>query len=281
MTKIGVVDVGGGLRGIYGAGVFDRCMDDNIRFDYCAGVSAGSANVTSYMAGQRGRNVVFYTEYSGRRQYMSLRNYLFHGSYLDLRYIYGTLSNSDGEYPLDFPALVASGIELCVVTTDAETGKPAYFYNDDFVQDDYRPVMASCCVPIVCKPFDIDGRYYYDGGLSDPIPFHKCFEAGCEKVVVVLTRPRDYRRDPDKDRRSAKMLRRKFKGAGEALANRAVTYNRQLDEAEELAAQGKLLIIAPDDISGLKTLTRDVDVLMSMYDKGYKDGAAAAEFLGL
>ena len=72
MMKIGVVDVGGGLRGIYAAGVFDYCMDENIKFDCCIGVSAGSANVASYLSGQRGRNYKFYTDYAFRNQYMGM-----------------------------------------------------------------------------------------------------------------------------------------------------------------------------------------------------------------
>lgn len=70
----GIVDVGGGLRGIYGAGIFDYCMEQGIHFDYCIGVSAGSANVCSYIAGQKGRNYQFYTDYSFRKEYMSVKN---------------------------------------------------------------------------------------------------------------------------------------------------------------------------------------------------------------
>lgn len=88
--KLGVVDVGGGLRGIYAAGVFDYCLEQGIQFDLCIGVSAGSANAASYVAGQRARNYSFYIDYPFRRQYMSVRNFLFKGSYLDLDYVYGT-----------------------------------------------------------------------------------------------------------------------------------------------------------------------------------------------
>ncbi len=102
--KLGLVDVGGGLRGIYAAGVLDYCMDEHIVFDCCVGVSAGSANTTSYLAGQRGRNYKFYCEYAFRKEYMSLSNYLKHHSYIDMDYVYGTLSNSRGEYPLDYRA---------------------------------------------------------------------------------------------------------------------------------------------------------------------------------
>ena len=96
MMKTGVIDVGGGLRGVYAAGVFDYCMDQKIQFDLGIGVSAGSANVASYIAGQKKRNYAFYTDYPFRREYMSLRNFLFKKSYLDLDYIYGKLSNTGG-----------------------------------------------------------------------------------------------------------------------------------------------------------------------------------------
>ncbi len=101
----GIIDVGGGTRGIYGCGVFDRCLDENISFDYVIGVSAGSANAISYVSGQRGRNYVFYTEYAMRPEYMGLKTLLKTGSYIGLEYIYGTLTNSGGEYPLDYDTL--------------------------------------------------------------------------------------------------------------------------------------------------------------------------------
>ena len=103
--KTGVVDVGGGLRGIYAAGVLDYCMEHDLRFDLGIGVSAGSANLASYAAGQIGRNYKFYTEYAFRRQYMGLVNFIFKHSFIDMDYVYGTLCHADGEYPLDYPSL--------------------------------------------------------------------------------------------------------------------------------------------------------------------------------
>ena len=120
---IGIVDVGGGLRGVYGAGVFDTCLEEKLTFDYLIGVSAGSANVASFLAGQRGRNLRFYTDYAFRKAYMSLGNFLRRGNYLDLDYIYGgTLSNTGGEDPLDYDAMAANPAQAKVVATDAATG---------------------------------------------------------------------------------------------------------------------------------------------------------------
>ena len=204
---IGVVDVGGGLRGVYGAGVFDTCLDEGIAFDYLIGVSAGSANVASFLAGQKGRNLKFYADYSFRKAYMSFRNLLRRGSYLDLDYIYGdALTNAGGEYPLDYQAMAARPETAKIVATDVATGQPVYFDFHDMAQDDYGAIKASCCVPVVNRPYRWRGKAYYDGGLSDPIPFQQAFQAGCDRVVVILTRPKDYYRDPKKDQRMAKLL---------------------------------------------------------------------------
>ncbi|MGN0709040.1 MAG: patatin-like phospholipase family protein, partial [Anaerovoracaceae bacterium] len=148
----GVVDVGGGLRGIYGAGVFDWCLQNDVRFDFNIGVSAGSANVMSYMAGQQGRNYIFYTQYSFRRDYMSFHEFIRTGNYVNLEYVFGeALSNSGGEYPLDYDtaaAEVASGRIVKIVSTDAVTGRPTYFDFSDMSRDDYGAVKASSCVPL-------------------------------------------------------------------------------------------------------------------------------------
>lgn len=187
--KTGIIDVGGGLRGIYGAGVLDRCMEEGVRFDCCIGVSAGSANMSSYVAGQHGRNKPFYQDYSFRKEYMSVGNLVRKHSYLDLEYVYGALSNRGGENPLDYPAVVRSPAELVIVATEARTGKPRYFTKADLRQDDYRPLMASCCIPVVDQPYFMDGVPYYDGGLADPVPLEKAFALGCDRVAVILTKP--------------------------------------------------------------------------------------------
>ena len=275
----GVIDVGGGMRGSYGAGVFDWCMDNHISFDYHVGVSAGSANLCSLLAGQRGRNLFFYADYSFRPEYMGLKHFLQTGDYLDLEYIYGgALTNSGGEYPLDFEAMLASGKPFEIVATDANTGLPHYFEMREMQQDDYGAIKASSCVPGVNHPYAWKGGLYYDGGLSDPIPYKRCLDAGCDKIVVVLTRPRDYFRDPAKDERMAKLLY-KYPEAAKALTFRSRLYNDQLKDVTELERQGRALIVAPDDISGMKTLTKDKVAIVALYQKGYRDAEAIGNFI--
>ncbi|MDO4193851.1 MAG: patatin family protein [Erysipelotrichaceae bacterium] len=278
---IGYVDVGGCLRGIYGAAVLDQCLEKHISFDLMIGVSAGSANVVSYLAGQKHRNYRFYMDYSFRREYMGLRHFLKTGNYLDLEYIYGdALSNSTGEYPLFYEGVLKSGKHMLVVATDAQTGEPVYYTEQDMSQDDYGAIKGSSNVPVADHPYEWKGRLLFDGGLSDPIPFRKAFDAGCEKVVVLLTRPKDYFRTPEKDRRMALLIRRRYPKTADRLVNRWQLYNSQLEEALRLEAEGKVLIVAPSDIGQMSTLTKDKEQMQKLYEKGLEDANAITAFIG-
>lgn len=277
--KIGVVDVGGGLRGSFGAGVLDYCMEQGIRFDFGIGVSAGAANISSYMANQRGRNFVFYTEYFQREQYMGVKNLIHTGSYIGLDYIYSSLSDHEGDYPLDWKTIRNDPRDMMIVATDANTGLPHYFHKYDMRQDSYDPIKASCCVPVINRPYKVNGIPYYDGGLSDPVPYEKAFEAGCDKVVVILTRPEDYRRIPKNDKIIADLLHPHYPNASQAMRYRSVIYNQQLDECEYLQIQGKVCIVAPDSIGKMKTLTKDKDSIEALYYKGYEAGKKILNFV--
>lgn len=275
----GIVDVGGGLRGIYGAGVFDYCLDNGIKFEYCIGVSAGSANIASYLAGQKGRNYKYYMEYSFRKKYMGLHNMLHTGSYLNLDYIYGELSEKNGENPLDFEELAKSRSIMKVVALNAVTGETIYFDKSNMSQDNYDILKASSCIPVVCEPYIVGGIPCYDGGLADPVPLKKAFSDGCDKAVVVLTKPRDFIREQKHDVRMARLLRRKYPKAAENLMLRYKKYNDGVAFAKEYEKTGKVIIVAPDNCCGMKTLTKDKTHLEEMYRKGYRDAVAVKAFL--
>lgn len=277
--KIGVVDVGGGYRGIYAAGVLDYCMHKGIWFDLGIGVSAGSANLASYCAKQPQRNHKFYTEYGLRKEYAGLGNYLRDRSYINLPYIYGTLTNSDGEYPIDYDTMMTNPMEFLTVTTNALTGEVNYVSKGDLVRDSFLPFMASSAIPAVCRPVYMDGIPYYDGALGDPVPVAKAFEMGCDKVVLILTLPEDTVRTPGKDENLARRIQKEFPEAAEALRNRARKYNEGVELARQYAAEGKLLIVAPDDTCGVHTLCRDDFKMRHLYGKGYVDAEKIPPFL--
>ena len=212
---------------------------------------------------------------------MSLRNFLLKKSYIDMDYVYGVLSNDNGENPLNYPALAANPAEFIVVATNAETGKVHYFNKSDISQNHYDVVKASCSIPFVCRPYFIDGTPYYDGALGDPIPIEKAFSMGCDKVVLILTKPKDVRRIPDKDKKLAAHIRKKYPLAAAQLEQRAAKYNAGVDLAKRYEKQGKLLIIAPDDTCGVDTLTRNPEIMQRFYNKGVQDGKKISEFWGI
>lgn len=276
---IGVIDVGGGLRGIYGAGIFDRCLKEQMQFDYCMGVSAGSANVASYLGGQAGRNYRFYHDYAARREYMSLHNFLHGGSYIDLGYVYGILSDQNGEDPLNYAGICENPARMVVVSTDAETGAPIYFGKEDMTQNHYEILSASSAIPAVCAPQTVRGKICFDGGVADPVPVEKALRDGCEKIVLILTKPLDALKPAPVDRAGARLLTRRYPKVAKGLQTRFDTFMRGVHTAQALCEQGKCLILAPNDCCGVKTLTRDKAKLDLLYQKGYTDAASIADFL--
>ena len=277
--KTGIIDVGGGFRDIYGAGVLDYCLDKGLRFDYALGVSAGSANLGSFLAGQRGRNYRFYTEFGFRKEYASLENFLKHRSYIDLDYAYGTLSNAGGECPFDFDAFFANPTPFVVVACDANTGEPIYYDKSRVRKDDLDALKASSALPMFGQPYVVDGVPGFDGGIVDPIPVERAFADGCDRVVLILTRPVAEPREQKKDRMPARLIAHRYPRAAERLLSRYRVYNDCVARAQEYEKQGKVLIVAPDDICGLSTLGRSRDRLERMYAKGYRDAQAIETFL--
>ncbi len=70
----GLILEGGGMRGIFAAGVIDYLLDAGIKFDNVIGVSAGACHGCSFVSGQRGRAYATSTDYLDNRDYCSLRN---------------------------------------------------------------------------------------------------------------------------------------------------------------------------------------------------------------
>ena len=72
--KTGIVVEGGGMRGIYGAGVLDVLLENDIKADGLIGVSAGAIHGCSFVSGQKGRSIRYNLKYSRDPRYMSMRS---------------------------------------------------------------------------------------------------------------------------------------------------------------------------------------------------------------
>lgn len=276
---IGLIDGGGGMRGVYSAGIYDYLLDKGIDAEYCLGVSAGAANMMSYLAKQRDRNKRFYTDYILRKEYMSMHNFFKCGSYLDVDWIYSIMTNSDGEDPIDYDVFKESKTAYTVAATCAQTGEQHFFTKRNVAQDSYDILKASSAVPIACKPYPVGGRLYFDGGVSEPIPYKKALDDGCDKLVVILTKPKDFLRSKQSNMPMIRLWLRKYPQIVRAIGKRHVKYNAALEELKRMEQNGRVLIVAPEDISGMKTLTRDLPTINRLYEDGYADGKRVADFL--
>ena len=279
MGKLGLVIEGGGMKCVYSAAILDRFLDDHIQFDYVIGVSAGSANGASFLAGQRDRNKRFYTEHLEDPMYFGMKPFLKTGNMFNLDYIYGDLTNSDGKDPLDYEAMMANPAELVIVSTDAVTGKPVYFTKDQMKKDHYVEVMASCALPALCKPVRINGRAYYDGGISDAIPVQKALDDGCDKLVVLMSKTRDFFKMPEKLRPIYTVMCAKYPKTIRDLNRRHIMYGKCQAQAYELEKEGRAFIFAMSEDLNLSTYTMDPKQEMELYDLGLRDYEALREDL--
>ena len=88
MKKLGMVLEGGGMRGVYTAGVLDFFMDQDFYPDGIVGVSAGACHATSYISKQKGRNYRVNTAYLKGKDYLSLHSLIKKGSLFGMGFIF-------------------------------------------------------------------------------------------------------------------------------------------------------------------------------------------------
>ncbi|MBR0085359.1 MAG: patatin family protein, partial [Lachnospiraceae bacterium] len=204
-------------------------------------------------------------------RYLSIGNFFKTGNLFGLQYIYGDMTNEGGGDPLDYDALMASPTEFKIVSTDAATGKPVYFDKTDMKRNDYRVVMASCALPGACKPIEIDGKYYFDGGVSDAIPIRKAFLDGCDKVVVLASKKRDFVKKPEGMRWFYTLACRKYPNTIKALNRRHKMYAAQQKYMFRAEEKGKAFIFAPSDPPKMGTYTKDPRIEQELFDLGVSD----------
>ncbi len=267
--KIGLVLEGGAHRTIFSCGVTDALLDAKIYADYVIGTSAGITYGMSYVARQKGRNREMLRQYVGSPRYMGMIHRInpFNRSYYNLKYVFETIPNH--LLPVDYETLRSFQGETIAVVTNMKTGQAEYL---PVPVDDpkWKVLQASCALPLLFKPISIDGNLYADGGIADSIPFRKAIEDGCDRVVVVLTRERSYRKKSESATDYAvKYYQKKYPAYAEQIRNRHERYNASIDELARLEQNGDVYIIAPEDTLNVGRTEKDVSKLMALYAQGY------------
>ena len=270
--KTGLVLEGGALRTIFSCGVLDAFLDAQLPLpDYFVGVSAGAAYGTSYLARQNRRNLKLITSYAGDKRYMGVGNLLNpkNRSYFGLKFAYDTIPNE--LVPFDYEAFQAYEGMAEAVVTNVATGEAEYHLiprNERY----NKTILASCSIPLMFPSVELEGGEYLDGGCADAIPWKHALEMGCDRVVVILTRERDYRKEPDGSMRAIARTFKKNPAFVEAMTTRAQRYNQNREELFEAEKEGKVLVIAPEDTLGCSRTERDTEILRALWQQGYFAG---------
>lgn len=280
-SMTGLLVEGGGMKCAYSAGVLDAFLDAGLtKFDYSMGVSAGAANLVSYLGGQRDRNRRFYVEHVTDPKYISLKNYLRTGNYFGLQYIYGDMTEEGGMDPADYEKYMATPTKLFFPATDGETGVPHYFSKDDLGPHNYKAIMATCALPVIAKPIEINGHKYFDGGVSVSIPVQKMVQDGCDKIVAILSKPRGFVMEPQGHRKAyTVLLKKQYPKIVEKLDNRHNEYNKEMKNLLRLEKEGKAFLFTPSGSIEMSTYTKDPEKNQKLYDEGLRHGREAMEKL--
>jgi len=269
--KTGLVLEGGGVRGIYTAGVLDVFMEHGPSFDGVIGVSAGAIHACSYLSGQKGRSIRYYRNYVSDPRFMSIRSWLKTGDIVGADFCYHELPDKLDVY--DHEAFLRNGTPYYAVCTDVEAGKPEYVRLTD-MRSQIEYLRASASLPYFSRIVELDGRRYLDGGCTDSIPVEAFRRMGYGRNVVVLTRDASYRKLPELTA-LARLVYRRYPAFVRALEQRHEVYNAQVELVEQLAAEGSVFLIRPEKPLEIGRLENDPEKVQRVYDQGCADARAA------
>lgn len=267
--KTALVVEGGGMRGIFTAGVLDYFMEKNFApFDEYYGVSAGSCNLASHLGGQYRRNYNCYADYMLMDQFFSIKKYFAGGHFMDLDWLWDYLSVKE---PLNTEK--ASKKKFFVVATDIETGEAAYIRAENDSLADY--LKASSSLPLLYRGFvEVEGRRFVDGGIADPIPVMQAVESGAKNIMVLRTRPAGYVKKSFSESRLIPLLFSKYPNLQKAMKKRDEKYNRSVEYILNPPKGISFIHICPN---GMKTgrTTKDLNLINEDYELGRRAGEEA------
>lgn len=263
----GLILEGGGMRSMYTAGVLDFFIKEDIYFEYNIGVSAGASMAASYISRQFRRNHRVTAKYIKDKRYLSLSNYIKRKELFGMDFVYHYIPTY--LEPFDFEKFDQAEEKFVVVTTDCETGEAVYFDKNDTKGSLLTALEATSSLPLMANPVQYKGHTLLDGGIVDPIPIKKSIEEGYTKNVLILTRPKGYRKTPS---RFSKVFRMKaYPKVNHLMELRYKHYNKTLDWIEEEEDKGNIFVIRPTNTLAVDRVEKNPRKLDALYREGYAD----------
>ena len=269
IEKVALVLQGGAVRGAFTAGVLDVFMENDLYFQYVVGVSAGAMIALNYLSKQKGRSRSIVVDYMADKNFVNGKFLLTKKSLFNFDYLFGEMARTI--LPFDFDAFENSPIRLIVATTSCLTGRPLYYTKGE-CSEFFKAVAASSSLPFLSAPVFVEGTPSLDGGLSVPIPFQKALEDDYQKMIVITTRDKNYRKDVTKSQHKAglKALYGKYPHLIETVLHYPYSYNADAEQLERLEQEKTAFVIRPETPILLKRTEKDKEKLDEAYVAGRK-----------
>ncbi|MBE5947267.1 MAG: patatin family protein [Lachnospiraceae bacterium] len=269
-NKVGLVLEGGGMRGMYTAGVLDVFMEEGLMPDGVIGVSAGAIHGCNFLAQQYGRSVRYNLKYINDKRYVSLKSLITTGDLFNVEFCYDTIPNELNKFDYDKFKEIAKDVPFYVGCTNVETGEPEYIRCTD-LKEEMNYLRASASLPLVSKIVEVGDKKLLDGGVSDSIPMAFFRKIGFKKNIVVLTRPEGYEKKADPTIGVVEKVYSKYPNLVEACRERSESYNRTVDYIEYYERQGQAIIIRPSKEVKIGRVEKNTNKLKYMYKLGRYD----------
>lgn len=267
MIKAALVLEGGALRGMYTSGVLDTFLKNNMEFECVAGVSAGALNAMSYISKQPGRSAKINLEYCDDPRYIGRKAFIKNKGIIGYDYLFGDIS--ENKVPFDYKSFENTNQRFIIVTTNCEKAETEYLEKSN-CNDLFKAAQASSSMPLASAMVEINNNHYLDGAVTTSIPVKWALEQGYEKVVVVLTRDKTYRKSmlSNKMKKLYKLAYHKYPKLIEKLNTMPERYNKLQDEIIDLEKEGKIFIIRPEKEVTVSRLEKDKEKLENLYKEG-------------
>lgn len=264
MKKVCLVLEGGGNRGVYTAGVLDAFLDNGIVIPNVYGVSAGALNAISYLSKQKGRSLQISKDYFRSQECVNFKRVLRGKSIVNLDYLFSETAET-----IDLEEFNKNE-NFIAVSTNVVTGAPVYKKIDDYKKD-IQYIKASASLPIFSKIVEVDSLKLLDGGISDSIPVVKALADGFDKVIVVLTRDKNFVCKQYKHMGFYKAKYLKYPNFIKTMENRNLKYNVTRDLIDNLQRDGKIMAIYPSEPLTISHLEKDENKIDYVYKLGYEN----------
>lgn len=274
--KVGLVLEGGGMRALFTAGVLDALLDiKELDIDGIVGVSAGALFGVNYVSGQKERAIRYNIKYARDKRYMGFYSWITTGNAVNEEFAFYEIPFKLDVF--DQEKFKQSKIDFYVVMTNVESGKPEYvLIKDVFKQMEY--LRATSALPFASKIIEINGKKYLDGGISDSIPIDYCEGLGYDKIILLLTRPKNTHKE-DKLNFLYKLVYRKYPNLVKRLINMGKDYEVVLKKIEDLENKKKIFVIRPPKVLKIGRLEKNEDKIQNVYDIGLNTGIKEKENL--